>query len=96
MYKKIIHIAFIASFLAILIGFNLDQNKIGERYFKSRSKTQSVQQNQKVELEVDFSTTINVLGTFVESMLHKLLATNTIDCCCEKNKKTNTEFKSIS
>jgi hypothetical protein len=89
MYQKLIHIAFIASFLAILIGFGLDQNKIGELYSNSKNKIEKTQENQKLELKVDFSTTLDVLGDFVENILHKLLVTGTNDCCCDKIKKVD-------
>lgn len=73
MSKKFTHFAFIASFLVILMGLNIDRKQVNE--FCSNSKTQT-EQIHKLELKVDFSTTINVLGTFVQSLMHKLLSTN--------------------
>ena len=101
MSQKHIHFAFIASFVVILIGLNFDQKKIGELYhnpqneIKESPKTPKFEFKPKVELTVDFSTTINVLSDFVESIIHKLVATHT-SCYSNsdtaiKAKKTTTE-----
>ena len=94
MSQKLTHFAFIASFLVILVGLNIDQKKVNR--FCSNSKTQ-IEQTPKLRLKADFSTTINVLGNFVESIMHKLLSTN--DCCSsnvEILKIKKSDVKSIS
>lgn len=92
MSQKLIHFAFAVSIFVLLVGLSIDHKKVSNLSYE-KNKIEQIEVNNKLQLKVNFSSTITVLGNFVENIMHKLLNDN---CCSKIIDKKDNDAKCVS